>query len=367
MYRSFLRYRNTGITANRDDLLLLVLLSILMLCGVSALYSTALGSWQPWAVKQVVTITMFLPLAIMTAHLKKDTVYRSAYWIYALMLLTLIFATFFGHKAMGAQRWIRIGVVNFQPSELMKVAVILALSRYYSDLHLQETRKVWSLIPPLLLVGIPALFILKQPNLGTASLLIIVAAGIAFVAGLRVRNFILAGIIIIGSTPLIWHFMHDYQRQRVLTFLHPERDPLGTGYNIMQSVIAIGSGGFWGKGFLNGSQSQLSFLPEKQTDFILSVIAEEFGFLGVVFILLLSTGIVVQCYKIAFLAKSQLSRLIIAGMVTSFSFHAIINAAMIAGLMPVVGMPYPLLSYGGSNLAGLMLGFGLVLNRNIRN
>jgi rod shape determining protein RodA len=355
-----------GDTGQGSDVVLLTALCLLAIIGVMALYSSALGNWHPWAIKQIATILLFFPIALILARMNGKWLYRSAYWVYGVVLVVLLFATFFGHKAMGAQRWIRIGVINFQPSELMKVGLIMALARYYHDLHSQDVRRVVHLIPPLLIIGIPVLLILKQPNLGTATLLVVISASIAFAAGVRVWKFGVAGMGCVVMAPIIWHFMHDYQKLRVLTFLQPEHDPLGASYNIMQSVIAIGSGGFFGKGFLQGSQSQLSFLPEKQTDFILAVLAEEFGLIGVLVVLLLSSIIIAQCYKIALHTNSQFGRLLTCGIATSFGFHCIINAAMIAGLMPVVGMPYPLLSYGGSNLAGFIICFALVCNRTAK-
>lgn len=344
------------------DFLLLGQLLLMCLFSVGILYSTALGKFEPWALKQIITLAIFIPAIFLLASLEFKIIYNYAYVIYGVAFFFLILAAIFGHKAMGAQRWLRIGIINFQPSELMKIGLILALARYYHDLHTNEIGKIRSLGLPLLLTIAPSLLVLKQPNLGTATILMVIAAVIMFMAGVKLWKFIAVGITGISLLPVVWYMLHDYQRQRVLTFLNPEADPLGSGYNIIQSIIAIGSGGFFGKGFVSGTQSQLSFLPEKQTDFILSVIAEEFGFLGVAIILALTVGIILSCYKVAFTSSNQFFRLITAGVATSFAFHAIINAGMIAGLLPVVGMPYPLLSYGGSSLAAFLIGFGLVLN-----
>ncbi len=348
------------------DFLLLGQLFLMCLFSVGILYSTALGSFEPWALKQIITISIFIPIIVIMSNLRFNLIYKYAYVVYGIGLIFLVLASIYGHKAMGAQRWLRVGIINFQPSELMKIGLILALARYYYDLHINEIGKIRNLILPLLLTIIPTLLVLKQPNLGTSAILLIIAAVIMFMAGVKIWKFLTVGILGISLLPLIWYMLHDYQRQRVLTFLQPEADPLGAGYNIIQSIIAIGSGGFFGKGFVSGTQSQLSFLPEKQTDFILSVVAEEFGFLGVAVILILTIGIIISCYKAAFTSNNQFFRLITAGIATSFAFHAIINAAMIAGLLPVVGMPYPLLSYGGSSLAAFLIGFGLVLNSKLR-
>ncbi|MCE2992381.1 MAG: rod shape-determining protein RodA [Candidatus Jidaibacter sp.] len=349
------------------DYVLLAQILAMCISSVAMLYSAALGSIDPWAFKQAITLCIFAPIIFLIASLEFKTVYTYAYVVYGIAFFFLVLAAIFGHKAMGAQRWLRVGVINFQPSELMKIGLILALARYYHDLHTNEIGKIRSLLPPLLLSILPALLVLKQPNLGTASILIVIAAVILFASGVKLWKFAFVGISAILLMPAVWYMLHDYQRQRVLTFLNPEADPLGSGYNIIQSIIAIGSGGFFGKGFIEGTQSQLNFLPEKQTDFILSVIAEEFGFFGVATMLVLTLGIIFSCYKKAFTANNQFFRLIAIGVATSFAFHAIINAGMIAGLLPVVGMPYPLLSYGGSSLAAFLIGFGLVLNTKLRN
>lgn len=338
---------------------------ILCLIGVAALYSAAVGSFEPWALKQLITIALFAPAAILVAHLNSRTIYENTYLVYIIALIFLAIAAIFGHKAMGAQRWLRIGVINFQPSEFMKLGLIIALAKYFHSLHTNEIGRIRRLVMPIVMTLVPALFILKQPNLGTATILLLIAAAIFFTAGVKAWKFIVCIVGAVSAMPVVWHFLHPYQKQRVLTFLNPEADPLGSGYNIIQSIIAIGSGGFFGKGFLEGSQSQLSFLPEKQTDFILSVVAEEFGFLGVLVVLLLTMSIVFSCYKAAFSSTSQFFRLTAIGVGTSFALHALINAGMISGLLPVVGMPYPLLSFGGSNLGVFLLAFGLVMNRKL--
>lgn len=346
--------------------MLVIKLIIMCGCSIAILYSTALGNFEPWALKQLITLLIFIPIVIITALVDFKIVLKCSYWLYGVSLLMLLLAAAFGHKAMGAQRWLRIGAVNFQPSELMKLGLILALARYYYNLHANEIGRLKHLIIPAIMIVVPVLFIIKQPNLGTATILIGIAVSMMFTAGLRLWKFVVAIIITLIALPLVWMVLHDYQRQRVMTFINPEADPMGAGYNIIQSIIAIGSGGLSGKGFLKGSQSQLSFLPEKQTDFILSVIGEEFGFIGVSLVFCLTIGIIFLCYRIAFTSSNHFFRLIVIGVTTSFALHAIINAGMIAGLLPVVGTPYPLLSYGGSNLAVFLLGFALVFNKKLR-
>ena len=258
------------------------------LVGVSLLYSAASGAWEPWAVKQLYITIVFSMAMICIGLTDLSFFYRNAYMMYFIGIVLLIVAEIVGHKAMGAQRWIKIGPVNFQPSEVMKIFIIIALSKYFHDLYHDEIGHIKRLFFPLMLVGIPALLILKQPNLGTASILIMISGSIFFAAGIRLWKFAVVISGVLAMLPVVWIVMHDYQKQRVLTFLNPESDPLGAGYNIIQSIIAIGSGGLWGKGFISGTQSQLDFLPEKQTDFVFTILAEEFGFIGVAVMFFLS-------------------------------------------------------------------------------
>jgi rod shape determining protein RodA len=330
--------------------------------GIALLYSAAQGNMEPWAGKQLYVALIFIPFMLFLGLVDVRFFYRSAYPLYILGIILLIIAEILGHKAMGAQRWIRIGFINFQPSELMKLFVIVALARYFHNVHSGDIGKIRTLIAPSIIVFIPAILILKQPNLGTALITIMIGGTMFFLAGVRTWKF----LTIIGSTlvalPIVWKFMHDYQKKRVLTFLDPESDPLGAGYNILQSMIAIGSGGFSGKGFLNGTQSQLSFLPEKQTDFVFTILAEEFGFLGVLALFAVSCLIIVYGHLKTMTVNNQFSRLIMGGIITLFALHVVINTAMIAGAIPVVGTPFPFFSYGGSNLIAMLLGFGLFLS-----
>ena len=352
-----------------NNLRLILLIKILILCviGILALYSAAFGNLEPWSIKQIITILLFVAAMSIVSILDFKTIYNYTNFIYFMSLALLVLAALCGYKAMGAQRWVRIGFINYQPAELMKLGLILFLAKYYHDLHYNEVNTAKNMIIPLAAIVLPVILVIKQPNLGTSIVLICIAASILFAAGLTIRKFVIVGITVIIFIPLTYSLLHDYQKQRVMTFLNPESDPLGSGYNIIQSIIAIGSGGLFGKGFLKGSQNQLSFLPEKQTDFILSIIAEEFGFTGVMIILFITIGIIILCYKIAFDSNNQFFRLIVVGITTSFAIHAIINAGMISGMLPVVGMPYPLLSYGGSSLSIFLLSFALILNKKLHN
>ncbi len=351
---------------NSDDIALIISIFLMITIGLVALFSSSVGKWDSWAMKQGITICAILPICFVVARINSVFFYKNAYIFYIVMLVILLLVNILGYKAMGAQRWLKIGAFNLQPAEFMKIALILALAKYYSSTHISDINKLQFITPPLILIAIPVFLILKQPNLGTATLVLIIGTNIVYLSGVRNTFFIMAFFLAITSIPIIWHFMHDYQKKRVMTFLNPYDDPLGGGYNVMQSIIAIGSGGFYGKGLMEGSQGQLSFLPEKQTDFILSIISEEFGFIGLATVLILSTFIVIKCYQIAFSSSSHFARLIICGIATSFAYHCIINASMISGLMPIVGVPYPLLSYGGSNISSFMINFALVFNRSLR-
>jgi len=336
--------------------------SLFTAIGIILLYSAGFNNEETWALKQLYTALIFIPIMLFIGFIDIKTFYDQAYVLYAVGLVLLIIAEILGYKAMGAQRWIRLGPINFQPSEFMKLFVILALARYFHQLHTNEIGVIPKLFIPVLIVLVPAALILKQPNLGTASIILLIGASMFFLAGVRAWKFITLGILGMVSLPIVWGFMHDYQKKRVLTFLDPESDPLGSGYNIIQSMIAIGSGGFWGKSYMHGSQSQLNFIPEKQTDFIFSVLAEEFGFLGVVVIFALSAYLIYCCYRIALHTKGQFQRLVTLGVATTFFLHLVINTAMISGSIPVVGTPFPFLSYGRSNLITMLIGFGIVLS-----
>ncbi len=346
---------------------LLCAVTFLTFLGVALLYSAAQGDLDPWAGKQLYIALIFVPVMIFIGLIDISVFYRNAYLAYFVGLALLVVAEIIGHKAMGAQRWIRIGFINFQPSEIMKLFVIVALAKYFHDVHNSEIGRITTLFIPTIIILLPAVLILKQPNLGTALIILMIGAAMFFLAGVKTWKFITGIILGVGALPIVWHFMHDYQKRRVLTFLDPESDPLGAGYNIIQSMIAIGSGGALGKGFVQGTQSQLSFLPEKQTDFVFTILAEEFGFVGVLFMFALCAAIIVYGYFAALAVKTQFGRLVVAGVITLFSLHVLINTAMIAGSIPVVGTPFPFFSYGGSNLITMLLGFGLVLSASSKS
>lgn len=339
---------------------LLILLIVLVAgLGIGVLFSAADGHWQPWAAPQLVRFGMGFAMMLTIGLIDLQFWWRMAYPIYALSLALLGFVELAG-VGDGAQRWINLGFINLQPSEVMKVSLILAMARYFHDLDENQVNRLISLVVPLVLTALPVLLVLRQPDLGTALILLALGAGSVFLGGLAWWKFAIAGAIAGAAAPLAWMTLHDYQRDRVMTFLDPERDPLGAGYHIVQSKIALGSGGAFGKGFMEGSQAQLSFLPEKHTDFIFTMMAEEFGFFGSVFLLGLYTLILFYCFSIALRAQSVFARLLALGAACNLFLYAFINMAMVMGLLPVVGVPLPMVSYGGTAMLTLMIGFGLV-------
>lgn len=330
--------------------------------GFAMMYSAAGGSFSPWASRQMIRFAIALVLLVGIAMTPPATLLRYSYLIYGICLIILIAIEVAGFMGKGAKRWVEIGGVNLQPSELMKLAVILALARYFHVRSNLNINRLLTLIPALLLVLVPAAFILRQPNLGTATILVFVGVALFFMAGLKIRYFVIVIMLGLVSAPIGWHFLHDYQKQRVMTFLHPEDEPLGAGYNIMQSMIAIGSGGFLGKGYLQGSQGQLDFLPEKHTDFIFTMIAEEFGFFGCAFIVALYLMLIGYGLFIGIRCRHLFGSLLAFGVSALLFAHIAINMSMVMGLIPVVGVPLPLLSYGGSSMIAMIMGFGLMQN-----
>ena len=330
--------------------------------GIAVLYSAADGSMEPWAAKQAVRFAIALILTVGAALLGIRHWFRAAYWIYAIVLALVVAVDMRGFVGMGAQRWIDLGVIQLQPSELMNVAVVLALARCFHSLSSEELGRIRYLILPALMIGAPAALVLKQPDLGTAVTLLMGGAVMYFIAGVRLRYFALTAAAAAAALPGVWHFLRDYQKNRIYTFLDPDSDPLGAGYHILQSKIALGSGGLFGKGFMQGSQSHLSFLPEKQTDFIFTTLAEEFGLVGGLGLLALYSMIIVYGFAMALRSRNHFGRLLGLGIVTNFFLSVFINIAMVMGLIPVVGVPLPLISYGGTAMLAVMLGFGLLLN-----
>jgi len=329
--------------------------------GLVVLYSAAGGSMTPWALSQGVRFVMFIGLAIMISWAGEERLKKAAFPTYTILVVLLLLVELFGFVGGGSRRWLDLGIIRLQPSELMKPVIVLAVARFYDLLPAGELRS-WSAIwPPALLIGLPAALVMAQPDLGTA--LMICAGGITvgFLAGLPLRLFGGAALALAAAFPIALSMMHDYQRDRIEIFLSPESDPLGTGYHIIQSKIAIGSGGIFGKGFLGGTQSHLDYLPERHTDFVFATMAEEWGLVGGVLLILAFMLVVRWGMRVAGRARRRFARLTAAGLATTIFFYVAINLMMVMGLAPVVGIPLPLVSFGGSAMMTVLISLGMLM------
>lgn len=344
---------------------LVLLVTTLAAIGCAMLYSAANGSMQPWAERHAVRFALGMVLMLAVAFVDVRFWFRWAWAIYAVAALLLVAVAVVGTVGMGAQRWVNLGFMQLQPSEVMKVAIVLALARYFHGLSEEEIARPFQLVPPLLVLLAPVALVMKQPDLGTGLMLVMVAGAIFFAAGVRMWKFAVVGASVAAAIPLAWQFLKGYQKQRILTFMDPANDPLGSGYHIMQSQIALGSGGTLGKGFLQGSQSHLNFLPEKQTDFIFTMLAEEFGILGGLGLLGLYVLVMVYGFAIALRSRNHFGRLLAMGLTVNLFLYVFINIAMVMGLVPVVGVPLPLISYGGTAMLAVMVSLGLLMSVHI--
>jgi rod shape determining protein RodA len=341
------------------------IVALIALVGYGLLYSAAGGSHEPWAWRHGMRFGIGIGLMLAIAMIDLRVWFRWAYAIYAFALLGLIAVEVAGEITMGAQRWIDLGFLQLQPSEVMKIALVLALARYFHASFLEDLARPMHLLVPALMVAVPALLVLKQPDLGTAIMLTSGGGALFLLAGVRWWKFAVVIGGVLGALPILWQQLHDYQKQRVMTFLNPERDPLGAGYHIIQSKIALGSGGVWGKGFLRGTQSQLSFLPEKQTDFVFTMLAEEAGLIGALGLLLLFPVLIAYGFVFALRARNHFGRLLALGITVTLFLYVFINVAMVTGLIPVVGVPLPMISYGGTAMATVLVGYGLMLGVDV--
>ncbi len=344
---------------------LVLVLSAIAGIGVVALYSAAGGRYDPWAARHAIRYGAALGLLLIVALVHPKVWLWLAWPIYIVAMLLLVAVDVIGKTGMGAQRWLILGSMQIQPSEIAKVAVILVLARYYHGLSREQASRFLYTVPPLLAILAPVGLVMVQPDLGTALMVLLGGAALLFVAGVRLWMFLAAGISAVACLPIAWSFMHEYQRKRVLTFLDPDRDPLGAGYHITQSKIAIGSGGLLGKGFLQGTQSSLNFLPEKQTDFIFTTFVEEWGMIGACVLLALFALILVWGFSIALRSQHHFGRLVALGVTAMMFLYVFINTAMVMGLLPVVGVPLPLVSNGGTAMVSVMFACGLLIGVNV--
>jgi rod shape determining protein RodA len=344
---------------------LVLVLSAIAGIGVLALYSAAGGRFEPWAARHAMRYGAALGIALVVALIHPKIWLSLAWPIYIVSMLLLVAVDVAGKIGMGAQRWLVLGPVQLQPSEIAKVAVIMVLARYYHGLSREQAGRVIYTLPPLLIILAPVGLVMVQPDLGTAMMVLMGGAALLFVAGVRLWMFLGAAVAAVGCLPFAWSFMHEYQRKRVLTFLDPDRDPLGAGYHITQSKIAIGSGGPFGKGFLKGTQSALNFLPEKQTDFIFTTYVEEWGMAGACALLGLFAIVIMWGFSIALRSQHHFGRLLALGVTSMLFLYMFINISMVMGLLPVVGVPLPLVSNGGTAMVTVMFACGLLIGVNV--
>ena len=342
--------------------LLIFLLILISFIGAAGLYSAADGSYQPWASKHLVRFYIFLLMAIVISMIDVKLIYKYSYLLFILSLLLLISVEIIGVLGKGATRWIKFFGFSIQPSEFVKITIILSLAKFYHDIKFENIKKISYLFFPFLILGIPFIFVVIQPDLGTSLSILMLGVFILFLAGIRLWKFILGFLVAVISIPVFLQYIKPYQRDRIISFLNPESDPLGQGYQLIQSKIALGSGGATGKGFLQGTQSYLEYLPEKQTDFIFTLMGEEFGFLGTIFIIFLFILLIAVCYFISLKCFHTFGRILALGVASNIFIYVFLNIAMVSGLMPVVGIPLPLISYGGSVMLSIMISIGLVLN-----
>jgi rod shape determining protein RodA len=339
---------------------IIFLIFLISAMGWGLLISAGNGNINVWASKQIMRFTIGFLIMASLALISLRKWSQLSYPLYAIAIVLLIGVEFIGSIGKGAERWIDLYVIQLQPSELMKIGLVLALARYFHN----QTYPIplYKFAFPLFLILIPVALVLRQPDLGTAMILLMVGGTIFFLVGMRLWIFggAIAGVA--ACVPILWSFLHDYQKNRILMFFDPSQDAKGAGYHIIQSKIALGSGGFSGKGFMQGTQSTLNFLPEKQTDFIFTLLCEEWGFLGGGFLIFLYILLLILCFRVILTTQNEYGRLVAAGMTITFFFYLFINIAMVMGLLPVVGIPLPLVSYGGTAMLTLLMGFGFILN-----
>ncbi len=350
----------------RFSWVMFVPMCIVLIISEIMLYSAGGGAWRPFALSQLFKIIIGFATFSIAAFTNIKLWIKSAYLIYAIAFVLIVLVTFVGHTGMGAQRWLNLGIMHVQPSELFKIALVLALARYFAWMNSVDLDKFKNYIVPSLMMLIPFGLIVLQPDLGTALSIAMVTIGMFYIVGANKKWFIIGAILALMSAPVVWFGgLHQYQRERIITFVNPDHDAQGAGYQINQAKIAFGSGGIIGKGYMNGSQSQQSFLPEKQTDFIFTMLGEEFGFIGAFIIILLYSVIVATLFWAAKTCLNRFGQLVCFGFMLNFFIYYFINISMVLGLVPTVGVPLPLMSFGGSSLLSLLFGFGLCQNAHI--
>ena len=349
------------------DFILLTSVLLLSILSLFVMYSTDGGEILFHTKSHFSKIILFFPLMIFIAFFNIKWWHNFSYLFYVSVILLLIYVSFFGIKSSGSRRWMDLYLFNLQPSELMKIAIILCLAKYYHRIKIENVNSITSIMTVVTIILIPIIMVLSQPDLGTSILIAASGLIVLWLGGVKIKYFIYSFIVFLISLPFVISFLKPYQKLRILTFLDPDRDPLGAGYQIIQSKIAIGSGGLEGKGFLKGTQSYLDFLPEKHTDFIFTLFSEEFGFIGSVALLILYSIIIIRILRIGAISRSNFSRLFCFGFAFAIFIYIVVNLSMVLGLLPIVGSPLPIMSYGGSSMLATMIGFGIVLSAKINH
>jgi len=347
------------------DYFLIIIVAIIGSMSVLSIYSTESGNFSFYTKNHLTRFLVFFSMFLVLSFVRVSVWYRQAYIFYILGILLLLLVIFFGISASGSKRWINFFIMNLQPSELMKIAIIVCFARYYHRIQSSDIQSYKYLLQPIILLLIPCYLVITQPDLGTAILIAGSGLAIIWLAGLNLKYFVYSGLILLVSLPFVISFLKPYQKSRILTFFNPDRDPLGAGYQIIQSKIAIGSGGFLGKGFLQGTQSYLEFLPEKHTDFIFTLFSEEFGFVGSMVLILLYALLIYRIIRIGFSSRSFFAKLYCFGFASGLFLYIFVNIAMVLGLLPIVGAPLPIMSYGGSSMLSIMLGLSIVMSCKI--
>ena len=347
------------------DYFLIIIVAIIGSMSVFSIYSTESGNFSFYTKNHLTRFLVFFSMFLVLSFVRVSFWYRQAYIFYILGILLLLLVIFFGISASGSKRWINLFIMNLQPSELMKIAIIVCFARYYHRIQSSDIQSYKYLLQPIILLLIPCYLVITQPDLGTAILIAGSGLAIIWLAGLNLKYFIYSGLILLVSLPFVISILKPYQKSRILTFFNPDRDPLGAGYQIIQSKIAIGSGGLLGKGFLQGTQSYLEFLPEKHTDFIFTLFSEEFGFVGSMLLILLYALLIYRIIRIGFSSRSFFAKLYCFGFASALFLYIFVNIAMVVGLLPIVGAPLPIMSYGGSSMLSIMLGLSIVMSCKI--
>jgi len=349
------------------DYILLFSLILLAIVSLLVMYSTDGGEILYHTKSHFIKVVIFFSLMLVISFFNIKIWHIASYFIYFIILLLLIWVSIYGIKVSGSQRWINLYFIVLQPSELMKIGVILCLAKYYHRLKIDNVNSFTGIFVALTIIIVPIILVLSQPDLGTSILIALSGLIILWLGGVKIKYFFISFLTFLISLPFIISFLKPYQKLRILTFLDPDRDPLGAGYQIIQSKIAIGSGGLGGKGFLKGTQSYLDFLPEKHTDFIFTLFSEEFGFLGSVGLLILYSIIIIRIIRIAVISRSNFAKLFCFGFAFAIFIYIVVNLSMVLGLLPIVGSPLPIMSYGGSSMLATMIGFGIVLSAKINH